>query len=421
MISEEHEARESYSGLLNWMMARAQIGMHPGLETMRRLLAALGHPESGVRMVQVAGTNGKGSTCRLLQAVLSAHGWRTGLFTSPHIVCLRERFIIGDEAVPEAECAALLAEIRPAAEVVNASFFEICTALAVLWFRRREVDFAVMETGLGGRFDSVTALPAEALLLTGASLDHTAILGNTVEAIWGEKVAALRPGRPVFTPPQQESLMRILQERAGAEGSRVICCREPAPLNPPLAGPGQRRNLDLAWRAAAFLLGREPDAAAVRRVFTRLIWPGRLQHLAGNPEVVMDVGHNPEALGLVTAEMAGRRPVLLFACMADKDWPTGLAELVAGGLSGIHLFPLPTARAERPENIAARFPEAKLHGSAAAAWEAATEAARAQGVPVLVCGSFRTVEAVQRHLLEQGHYAFWPEGIVPDPEVPGLG
>ncbi len=403
------------------MTRRARMGMRPGLETMRELLAALGHPEKGLVAVQVAGTNGKGSTSRLLQAILSSQGLRTGLFTSPHIVCLRERFLIGEEAISEIECADLLEELRPAAESCQASFFEICTALAVLWFQRRGVDLAVLETGLGGRLDSVTALPAQGLLLTGASLDHTAILGNTVEAIWTEKVAALRPGKPIFTPPQPESLRVILDAAAAKAQCEVVWCDQPAPLEPPISGEGQRRNLDLAWGAACRLLGRVPHPQAVAESLSRLPWPGRVQRLPGTPEVVLDVGHNPEALELLGREIRETRPVLLFACMADKDWPHALGYLIEAGLTELHLFPLATGRAEDPQRIAGYFPQAIVHPDPQTAWIAAERRAREANVPVLVCGSFHTVGALQRLLQAQGRYAFWPEGIVPDPEVPGLG
>jgi len=269
--------------------------------------------------------------------------------------------------------------------------------------------------------DSVTALPAQGLLLTGASLDHTAILGNTVEAIWTEKVAALRPGKPIFTPPQPESLRVILDAAAAKAQCEVVWCDQPAPLEPPISGEGQRRNLDLAWGAACRLLGRVPHPQAVAESLSRLPWPGRVQHLPGTPEVVLDVGHNPEALELLGREIREIRPVLLFACMADKDWPHALGYLIEAGLTELHLFPLATGRAEDPQRIAGYFPQAIVHPDPQTAWIAAERRAREANVPVLICGSFHTVGALQRLLQAQGRYAFWPEGIVPDPQVPGLG
>lgn len=155
--------------------------------------------------------------------------------------------------------------------------------------------------------------------------------------------------------------------------------------------------------------------------FVRLPWPGRVQRLPGDPEVILDVGHNPEALGLLGQEIRSSRPVLLFACMADKDWQRALGSLVEAGLSGLHLFPLATSRGEDPRQIAGYFPQAIVHPDPQVAWIAVERQAREANAPVLVCGSFHTVGALQRLLYAQGRYTFWPEDIVPDPEVPGLG
>jgi dihydrofolate synthase/folylpolyglutamate synthase len=411
--------REEYLDLLGWMVGRTRLGMKPGLETTRELLARLGHPERGMRAIQIAGTNGKGSTSRLLQTILASQGLRVGLFTSPHLVCVRERFVIGDEAMPEAEFVRLVRGLRPAAEATGATFFELCTVLAVLWFAARKVDVAVMETGLGGRFDSVTALPAEGLVLTGVDLDHVQILGDTVEKIWIEKIAAMRPGRPVFTRETRPELRGILSHEAASRGCPVVECLEDAPLAPPLEGMHQAGNLALAWNAARSLLGREPLSGPVESAFAAMCWPGRAQRVAGDPEVRLDVGHNPQAIAALAAAFGKQPFVLLFGCMADKDWQAVLALLSPGAL-GVHYLPLDTPRAARPEALAAVF-AGEAHGTVASAWAAAAAQAREAGVPLVVCGSFHTVGAAMRCLHEEGRLEFWPQGIVPDPEVPGLG
>lgn len=411
--------RAEYLDLLGWMVARTRLGMKPGLETTRELMARLGDPQAGLRSVQVAGTNGKGSTSRMLQAILSSQGLRAGLFTSPHLVCVRERFVIGDEAMPEADFVRLSRRIRPEAEAIGATFFEICTALAVLWFVERGVDVAVLETGLGGRLDSVTALPAEGLVLTGVDLDHTQLLGDTVEKIWREKIAAMRPGRSVFTRETDPVLRQILSEEAGRHGSPVVECRTPAPLDPPLEGTHQAGNLALVWAAARMLLGREPEVAPVAQAFAGMVWPGRAQRIAGTPEVLLDVGHNPQAITALRATLGERPFVLLFGCMADKDWREVLS-MLAPKAAGCHWLPLETSRAARPEALRDVF-GGTVHGSVEAAWEAACAQAKRAGLPVLVCGSFHTVGAAMRCLHGEGRLDYWPRGIEPDPEVPGLG
>jgi len=411
--------REDYLDLLGWMVGRTRLGMKPGLETTRELMARLGDPQAALRSIQVAGTNGKGSTSRMLQAILTSQGLRAGLFTSPHLVCVRERFVIGDEAMPEADFVRLARRIRPEAEATGATFFEICTALGVLWFVERGVETAVLETGLGGRLDSVTALPAEGLVLTGVDLDHTQLLGDTVEKIWREKVAAMRPGKPVFTRETNRELRQILSNAAQACGAPVVECLDRAPLDPPLEGAHQAGNLALAWSAATHLLGRVPESGPVCAAFARMLWPGRAQRIAGAPEVLLDVGHNPQAIAALLATLGDAPFVLLFGCMADKDWREVLSMLVPRA-AGAHWLPLETSRAARPEALAEAF-GGTVHGTVEAAWESASLQAREAGVPLVVCGSFHTVGMAMRHLHGEGRLDYWPRGIEPDPEVPGLG
>lgn len=405
--------------LLGWMVGRTRLGMKPGLETTRELMARLGDPQVALRSIQIAGTNGKGSTSRMLQTILSSQGVRAGLFTSPHLVCVRERFVIGDEAMPEADFVRLARRIRPEAEATGATFFEICTALAVLWFVEQGVEIAVLETGLGGRLDSVTALPAEGLVLTGVDLDHTQLLGDTVEKIWAEKIAAMRPGKPVFTRELDLNLRQILSNTAAEAGAPVVDCLAYAPLDPPLAGEHQEGNLSLAWSAATQMLGRVPEVAAVRAAFAQMVWPGRAQRISGVPEVLLDVGHNPQAIGALIETVGDEPFVLLFGCMADKDWREVLGMLVPRAFA-CHWLPLATPRAARPETLAEAF-GGTAHLEAAHAWEAAVAQAKAEGMPLVVCGSFHTVGEAMRRLHAQGRLEYWPTGIEPDPEVPGLG
>jgi dihydrofolate synthase / folylpolyglutamate synthase len=412
--------RTRYLELLEWMTGRTRLGMRPGLETTRDLLAKLGNPQDGLRAVQVAGTNGKGSTSRFLQGLLSSQGWKVGLFTSPHLVCVRERFLIGDVAIPESVCADLLERIRPVAEEVGATFFEICTVLAVLWFVEENVDFAVLETGLGGRLDSVTALPVEALLLTGVSLDHMALLGDTVEAIWNEKIAAARPQTPIFAIRQSGQLDAILETHATALGCDVVWCDQAAPVHPGLDGEHQSRNLALAWRAAVNLLGRAPNIVKAQLQLDTLMWPGRWQWLEGSPRILLDVGHNPQAMELLARKLVGTDAVVLFGCMADKDWRTALSMLMPVS-SSVHLMPLATARAASPEQLAAVFSQATPYHEAKDAVSQALADASKKGTFLVITGSFHTVGTALRELHALGRGNFWPEGIVPDPEVPGLG
>jgi dihydrofolate synthase/folylpolyglutamate synthase len=370
----------------------------------------------------VAGTNGKGSTCRFLHRILQGAGLRTGLFTSPHLVCVRERFVLDEEAVGEAEFSELVGIVLPHAQASGATYFETLTAVAALWYRRHDVQALVLETGLGGRLDSTTAFPAEVCAVAQVGLDHTSILGGTVEKIWAEKIAILRPGKPLVTLERRTSLLeplhRLARER---DGWAVLPDPEDAVRFPGLPpGSAQPENLLLARRCAELFLERAVTDDEIRRALADMRWPGRQERVHGDPELVLDVGHNPDAAREIARSLDGVRPVVLYGTMADKDW-----RQVFGILSGfahqIHLAPLPVARAATTATLHEAFPSAIAHDGFDAAWTASREAARKFGVPLLVFGSFHLVGAVLRRLSADGLYDFWPCGVVPDPELPGQG
>lgn len=372
--------------------------------------------------MQVAGTNGKGSTCRFLHRILQGAGLRTGLFTSPHLLSVRERMVLDEEAVSEDDFCHLVDDVLPLAEELGASYFEALTAMGALWFARSGAQVAVMETGLGGRLDSVTALQAELCAVAQIGIDHSALLGSTVEQIWSEKIAILRPGRALLTLETRENLRQALRQLAvEREGEAVLLepsIAHPLPGLPP--GAHQQRNLALARALAKRLLGRNPSNAEVSKALSGMVWPGRFQRVPGNPDAILDVGHNPDAAEVLAALVAPIRPVLLFGAMHDKDWNAVLHRL-APVCAAVHLPPLATPRAASPETLREAWPEAHVHPSFADAWRDAASQARALGVPVLAAGSFHLVGALLRLLLPERPDAFWPSGIVPDPELPAQG
>lgn len=379
----------------------------------------MGNPDRALRIVQVAGTNGKGSTCRFLHRILQAEGLRTGLFTSPHLLSVRERMILDEQAISEDEFVDLVQTVLPHAEDLQATYFETLTAMGALWFAASGADVAVMETGLGGRLDSVTALEAELCAVAQIGLDHCGLLGNTVEDIWNEKIAILRPGRALLTLEQRPHLRSALESLAAARGGEAVFVAPPAPgavANLP-DGSHQESNLALARALAARLLRRNPSNAEVDSALAGMVWPGRFQRVAGSPELILDVGHNPDAATALAALAAPLRPVLVFGAMSDKDWPLVL-ERLAPACAAVHLPPLPLPRAATPEAILQARPECVVHASLEDAWNAASAQALELGVPVLAAGSFHLVGGILRILLPERPHAAWPAGIVPDPELP---
>lgn len=403
-------------------MARMGAGVRPGLETTRDLLERLGGPQESLRCLHVAGTNGKGSTCRFSHRLLSQAGLRTGLFTSPHMVCVRERFVIGEEAIPEDEFVDLLERVLSLAERIGATYFETLTAVGALWFRDRGAQAVVLETGLGGRLDSTTAFPAEVCAVTQVGLDHTQILGDTVEKIWREKIAILRPGKPLVTCQRRIDLLDELGMLAKERGGKVLLldAKDKFRLDGVPPGRMQEENLLVAARAVEVFLGRSLERSEIETALRGMRWPARFERVPGDPETILDVGHNPDAAVELAELCEPSRPVLLFGAMADKNWREVLGTL-RPSCASVHLVPLDTARAEDPFRIAREFPAALAHASYDGAWDAARADARARGTVLLVAGSFHTVGQAARRLWAQGLYRFWPDGIVPDPLLPGMG
>jgi len=330
------------------------VGWDLKLERMREALARRGHPEASFPAVHVAGTNGKGSTAAMLDAVLRAAGYRTGLYTSPHLVDFAERIRIDGGTINRATVVALVAELRADLEAAGIALthFEFATLLACEWFRQVGVEVGVIEVGLGGRLDATNLVRPIVSCITSIGHDHEAYLGHDLREIAGEKAGILKPGVPLAlgpTPPEAETvILRRAAEvdapvtRSGVdarleEGPGSLIFRAPGVvwdgLRLGLPGGFQRDNASVALTALALVRGRFPcGPEAVRRGLATVVWPGRLACVREHPLVLLDGAHNPEGIAALAAELpalvGGRRVVLVFAVMADKAWPAMLGRLV---------------------------------------------------------------------------------------------
>ena len=335
-----------------------KTGIRPGLSRIRRLLARLAHPERAFPAVLITGTNGKGSTAAFLEAMLRASGLRTGLFTSPHLVDVRERIRIDGALVSPERFDACSADVRqamaggPGERAIQATYFEALTAIGYLAFARENVDFAVVEVGMGGRLDSTNVIAPLVSVLTNVSLDHQHFLGDTVDAIAVEKIGVARRGRPLVTAVDAALFARALApllRRRGVpalrlghdfllrrSGRRIDWQGRAALTDLVLGLPGafQIDNAALALATVEALAdhGIRVDATAIRAGLAAASWPGRIQVVAGTPMVVLDGCHNPGAAARLAETLdeglLPRPRVLVHATKPEKDFG-GVLDLLA--------------------------------------------------------------------------------------------
>ncbi|MEA2619178.1 MAG: dihydrofolate synthase / folylpolyglutamate synthase [Chloroflexota bacterium] len=410
----------SYRESLDWLTATGSRGIRPGLERVSALLDALGNPQAGLRGALVAGTNGKGSVCAMIESACRAAGLSTVMLVKPHLRSYRERVVIDGQPVSADGFARLVDRLRPVVEAVEPEVgaptqFEILTALGILAAADRRPDVLICEVGLGGRLDSTNVLDLGVAVITTVALDHGDRLGSTIAEIAAEKAGIIKAGNDVVTGATGEALA-VIRERAAAVGAERLLALggevrvagrslgldgveadiavgdDQASLRIPLLGLHQAENAAVALATCAMLAGRglSLDLEAVRRGLATVRWPARLQWIASVPPLLVDGAHNPaavEAIVPAVREVVGDRPlVALVGVMADKD--------VAGILDALRpLAPVPvftqagTPRAARAVDLARLWGHgARAISSLPDALTAARMLAGDEGV-VLICGS----------------------------------
>ena len=381
----------TYDEMLARLGALRRYGMRPGLESIRALCAALGHPERALAAVHVGGTNGKGSTAAMIAAGVRAAGMRVGLYTSPHLLRFTERIAVDGAELAPARAAELAERVLAVAD--EATFFDVATAMAFVAFAEAGVELAVIEVGLGGRLDSTNVIERpRCALVTSVALDHTDVLGETLPAIAREKAGIWKAGAPAIYACDDEAAAAVLEAEARRAGARPIerfgRDFDDAGL-PPLAlgGAHQRRNAALARRALAIV---GVGDAAIADGFARVGWPGRLERLS--PTVLVDAAHNEEGARALAAAWPDGEWTLVVGVVADKDARAIVAPLAARARRVIVTAP-PSPRALPPAELARLFPGASV------ARDLATALAMAAGERVVVAGSIFLVGEARRLVL----------------------
>ena len=354
----------------------------PGLEHMVRFSALLGDPHNEYRTVHIAGTNGKGSVANMMASALAAAGLKVGLYTSPHIEDFRERArILGPSPslISKKYVYDFLCRYEKEMDSLDLSFFEITTGLAFKWFADRKVDVAVIEAGLGGRLDSTNIITPDLSIITSIALDHCALLGNTLEAIAGEKAGIFKPGVPALVGEYLPETRPVFEEKAAELGCPLVFAEETEPTlgnreeeilgNMDLRGKYQAKNLRTVLAALDILKdvpyysGLEDTEAvvdALEHTAGRAGFHGRWERLSDTPLVIADIGHNPAALKGNFAQLeemmaSGKHSslIIVYAIMADKDLD-GIMPLMPSGTTYIFTNPQ-TSRALPEEELTSRY------------------------------------------------------------------
>ena len=364
---------------LERLYALRTFGIKPGLDTTLALLKRLGNPETSFVAIHVAGTNGKGSVCALLESVLRKAGLRVGLYTSPHLIRFNERIRVNGMEITDGELAVLFDDMEPHAAAVSqaereATFFEFTTVLAFEYFRRRNVQVAIVETGLGGRLDATNVLTPLVSVITRIGLDHTAHLGTTLEAIAGEKAGIIKPGRPVVCGAMPDEAQAVIREKAEGmkspwinvvdsisvrrvsqdlKGQKVSITGSDVnygPVTLTFLGRHQLENCATAVSVLETLAGCSPliiPPEVIREGLSEAVWPGRLQVLSLVPPIILDGAHNPDGaqtLAVALKELVKNKKIALVWGMCDDKDAIGFVKALGRVVKHCWTVPIDTER-----------------------------------------------------------------------------
>jgi dihydrofolate synthase/folylpolyglutamate synthase len=385
----------NYSEAIQFLYGLQMFGANFGLENTRKLAALAGNPQKKLRFIHVAGTNGKGSTCAMLESIYRAAGLRVGLFTSPHLVSFRERIQVNRELIPESDVARLVEELRaslqssagvpPASGSRDdcATLFEFATVMALKFFAEQNCDLVILETGLGGRLDATNIVTPLASVITNIAFDHEQWLGDTLEKIAAEKAGIIKPGVPTVTSETQPETLAAIEKVANGQKSPLIKAGKSSTCNlqlaTPLIGEHQKTNAALVLATVEVLQRQIPvPEEKIRAGLVSVNWPGRLQLIEkpGGKKFLLDGAHNVAGAETLRTtlekDFADTKPVLIFGALADKNWPA-ICRMLAPLAAKIFTVPVASERTADANALADSF-RSTNPAAAAAACENLSEA-----------------------------------------------
>ena len=384
--------RPQYKHALAWLYSLQRFGIKLGLENIRRLLTELHVDLRDRTVIHVAGTNGKGSVCAMIDSILRAQNYRTGLFTSPHLVTFRERIRVNGEMASEEAVASGLTGIRDliAGWDPHPTFFEVTTALALKHFGEAKIDIVILETGLGGRLDATNAIQSNASVITPIDFDHEKWLGESLREIASEKAGIIKPNVPVVCGPQRPEAEEVIRARAAECEAPLQFVNESYQRTPVgLSGEYQKQNAALA--IAALRAGKiDIDDSSIARGLATVDWPARFQRW--NDRIVIDGAHNPASAHVLAQtwreSFGDQHASLILAILSDKDL-RGIYEALAPITDSVLLPKIRSERAASPEDLARTVSTVtpSLPYSITDSIADALALARAKPNPILLTGS----------------------------------
>lgn len=382
-----------YEEALDWLYSTQNFGIKLGLDAPKKLLRQfLANPTRNTKVVHVAGTNGKGSTCAVIDSLARATGLRCGLFTSPHLVSYCERIRVNGEMIPEDKVLDHLSELK---ELVadwehHPTFFELTLAVAMKHFKEMECDLIILETGMGGRLDATTAVPADVCVITPIAMDHSDWLGDTLEKVAGEKAGIICEKKPVISSKQERDAAIVIAEVADEKRAPLTTVEGPLigySLN--LAGKHQAENAKVAVEAVN-ALGIQMDYDTVKYALSNIQWAGRFETISNDPLIIIDGAHNPHAADALVetwqSQYPNQKATLIFGAVDDKEASTVLDKLFTISES-VHLTQIDSPRSLDTDGlrklIPADAPFTTLHEDL----ESCLDSVKNADHPILIAGS----------------------------------
>ena len=387
--------------LLSELYAKLRAGIKPGLERTIALASAMGNPQNDYPTIHVAGTNGKGTTCSVVASLLTELGLKVGLYTSPHIKDFNERIRVNGTQITDDELVDFSETLLPKAEELDATFFEITTVMAFMHFRNHEVDVAVIETGMGGRFDSTNILSPTVTCITDIDLDHQEFLGDTIEQIAFEKAGIIKQNTPVVTTNQDESILNVINKKAEEMTADVISVNEEIEktvlkeIEKRYISQSFQKNYKAALTVTEIYLGNPVDKdiqiKAIKNLRKNSGYFGRMEVIDDSPLTIIDIAHSPAAISNLIDSLTLYHPnqkwTIILAMMKDKNYTEIVRQLES--IAGKFIFTqVKGERSAKASELTSALTEPELEYSICDNPKAALNEAKQIKYPILIVGSF---------------------------------